>query len=135
MDTWSGDPEWPGDAPDPASTRAEFDRNTADIAFLEAIQTASVSAADRFQDRSVDWVFIDALHDYPSVKADITAWAPKVKEGGLVSGHDYGRASITDAVLRVYRDARVEHSIWMTREQPSFRPVRALKGELKHLLR
>ena len=37
----------------------------------------------------LDFVFIDAQHDYDSVKKDIEIWTPKLKPGGLLSGHDY----------------------------------------------
>jgi len=37
----------------------------------------------------LDFVYIDADHSYKSVKEDINAWAPKVREGGIVAGHDY----------------------------------------------
>jgi hypothetical protein len=36
----------------------------------------------------IDIVFIDALHDYESVKQDIHLWWPKVRVGGMLSGHD-----------------------------------------------
>ena len=38
---------------------------------------------------SLDFVFIDAQHDYDSVKRDIELWRPKIKPGGLLCGHDY----------------------------------------------
>jgi hypothetical protein len=36
-----------------------------------------------------DVVFVDALHDYESVKQDIALWWPLVREGGYLAGHDY----------------------------------------------
>ena len=49
----------------------------------------SVDAAETVDDGSLDFVFIDAGHDYDSVKSDINAWFRKVKKGGLFGGHDY----------------------------------------------
>lgn len=49
----------------------------------------SWEAAKKVDDLSVDVVFIDADHTYESVKKDITAWAPKVRNGGILAGHDY----------------------------------------------
>ena len=49
----------------------------------------SVEAAQEVEDGSLDIVFIDGLHDYDGVKADIEAWFPKVRKGGYVVGHDY----------------------------------------------
>lgn len=36
-----------------------------------------------------DLIYIDANHEYDSVKADIEAWWPLVKPGGILAGHDY----------------------------------------------
>ncbi len=49
----------------------------------------SLDAVKEFKDNSLDFVYIDACHQYLSVKADIKAWLPKIKKGGVLSGHDY----------------------------------------------
>lgn len=49
----------------------------------------SVDAATRFPDKSLPAVYLDGLHAYPGVKADIEAWQPKIMAGGFLCGHDY----------------------------------------------
>lgn len=49
----------------------------------------SLEASKIWPDYTFDFVYIDALHDYESVKADINAWFHKVKRGGILAGHDY----------------------------------------------
>lgn len=49
----------------------------------------SVQASMTIADGSVDFVFVDADHSYEGCKRDIEAWAPKVRDGGMVCGHDY----------------------------------------------
>lgn len=56
---------------------------------LSLIIGDSLATAQLFSDASIDWVHLDARHDYPSLKADIQAWLPKVKPGGWLSGDDY----------------------------------------------
>ena len=52
------------------------------------IRSLSVEAAVLFDDRSLDAVFIDGSHIYPNVLADIDAYFPKIKKGGIMFGHD-----------------------------------------------
>ena len=84
---------------------------------------SSVEAAVTFVDKSLSFVFIDGDHSYDAVLADLRAWEPKVKEDGLLFGHDYktGRGfGVIDALNKFtkksrYRvnvaDARVE-GVW-----------------------
>ncbi len=53
------------------------------------IRALSVEGARYVPDESLDWVFIDASHFEENVWDDMHAWIPKVKPGGIVSGHDY----------------------------------------------
>lgn len=48
----------------------------------------SNTAVSIFKDESLDMVFIDADHRYSFVKKDIEMWLPKVKQGGIIAGHD-----------------------------------------------
>ncbi len=53
------------------------------------MRTLSVEAAARFRESQLDFVYLDARHDYAGVKEDLEAWLPKVRSGGILAGHDY----------------------------------------------
>jgi len=79
-------------------------RNVLDCGHGDAIAlivAESVGASRLFADASIDWVHLDALHDYESVKADIAAWLPKVKPGGWLSGDDYDELKFPELVRAV----------------------------------
>jgi len=57
---------------------------------LTVFSMMSHEAAPNVKDGSLDFVFIDADHSYEHCIEDIRDWTPKVKSGGMVSGHDYG---------------------------------------------
>lgn len=55
----------------------------------QLIRQWSPAAASLVPDRSLDFVYLDADHQFESVVADIRAWLPKVRQGGVLAGHDY----------------------------------------------
>jgi predicted O-methyltransferase YrrM len=55
----------------------------------ELWRMTSLEGAGRVADGSLDFVYIDANHRYEAAITDIQAWAPKVRQGGIVAGHDY----------------------------------------------
>ena len=71
----------------------------------------SVEGAKKFPVNSLDFVYIDAAHDYANVKADVEAWYPLVKDGGVIGGHDFSLSShdgLIDAVIE-FAKARELH--------------------------
>jgi glycosyltransferase involved in cell wall biosynthesis len=56
---------------------------------VRVFQERSELAAQFFSDGSLDWIYLDANHEYTHVLRDLAAWAPKVKAGGIVAGHDF----------------------------------------------
>ena len=62
------------------------------------IRDFTQNACHDIEDNSLDYIFIDASHDHDSVKRDITLWTPKVRKGGMVSGHDINELPVAMAV-------------------------------------
>jgi len=96
VDPWS---EYPGDAnPDSANVPQDEQESVCQdararlAAFGERSKIwrlASAEAGGRFADGQLDFVYLDALHDYEYVKEDLHCWHPKVRPGGILAGHDY----------------------------------------------
>jgi predicted O-methyltransferase YrrM len=75
---------------------------------IETIIKDSSEAASDFKNGSIDFVFIDAAHDYESVKKDLIAWLPKVKKTGMIAGHDIDAAGVYKAVEEVIGKGKFE---------------------------
>lgn len=56
---------------------------------IEVKRMLSVEAAKEVENGSLDFVYIDASHLFDDVITDNIVWVPKVRIGGIVSGHDY----------------------------------------------
>lgn len=91
VDTWMGSSEHIEDENVKTNSLYElFIKNTSSLSsVINPIRMDSVSASKKYQDNSIDFVFIDGSHDYKSVKLDISSWITKVKIGGIIAGHDY----------------------------------------------
>ena len=83
---------------------------------MRIVQGESTTVAQTFDDWSVDAVFIDADHRYEHVRADIAAWLPKVRRGGMIAGHDYESREfpgVVQAVKETFGDAvEVRGVVW-----------------------
>lgn len=56
---------------------------------IGVIKSLSWEGSKNYEDNSLDFVFIDAGHDYESVTKDLKSWYPKIKNKGIIAGHDY----------------------------------------------
>lgn len=66
----------------------------------------SADIVEQFTDDSLDFVYIDANHNYENVIEDITLWNKKVRVGGVISGHDYIKRTrpVTQRVVEAVND-------------------------------
>jgi len=76
------------------------------------IQMDSLRAAELYEDGSLDFVCIDASHTYENVLADIKAWLPKVKSGGILAGDDFQYPPVADAVRELIPNVEHWEAAW-----------------------
>jgi predicted O-methyltransferase YrrM len=67
----------------------------------------SHEAAPLFEDNTFDFIYIDGDHSKEGVRLDIECWLPKVKVGGIISGHDWAILApfITDMLGEIFFDS------------------------------
>ncbi len=108
-----------GEAVDyPPDMEAQCRENLARVGFNgdTLLVESSLAAAARVS--PLDYVFIDAAHDYENVKADIAAWWPKIRLGGYLAGHDYRDAKgVRDAVDEAFPYAEKHGECWLVQKK------------------
>jgi len=132
VDDWRGDP---GVLDDPinhllaAMGGPDATRELFTVALLDHLTTGrvqlltlpSVEAATQLgaaYGSGFDLIFVDASHDYPSVRADLLAYRPLVRAGGLLCGHDRGWTGVAQAVTEVLGGCRPgPGTIWLAPEE------------------
>lgn len=95
------------------STLEIFRENCSRLGFAgkcEAVVNDSLAAARTLEARrgAIDFVFIDGDHSYAACKADIAAWAPFVRRGGVIAFHDFGSRAdgVTQAIFEEIKAGR-----------------------------
>lgn len=64
--------------------------------------------------QKADFVFVDGGHLKEQVLADIKAWLPRVKKGGILAGHDFDAPGVKEAVEKMFGDDyKVINTSWV----------------------
>lgn len=87
----------------------QFLRNIEPVkSIIRPVRLPSIEAAVTYRDRSLDFVMIDGSHVHEDVKADISAWLPKMKPGAILGFDDYNWSGVKCAVGEMLDPARVK---------------------------
>jgi tetratricopeptide (TPR) repeat protein/predicted O-methyltransferase YrrM len=120
VDTFNGEPDQPEHAEvvkqHGGSIKAAFCANLLRCGVSESFQildVTSLAASNDVESESLAFCFIDASHDYNSVKSDILVWLPKVRKDGILAGHDVQWAPVQKAVQDYLPDAKIVPPVWM----------------------
>lgn len=100
--------------------RASFGANGL-LPYVDLIKERSETACQRFEDKTLDMVFIDGGHDYDQVMLDLESWFPKVKPGGLLAGDDYTISEVFElGVRRAVNDFALKRGLKLEVQAPCF---------------
>ena len=114
--------------PDPCNvTQMEFDQKAKHVVqtvgsdFRVVVRrTTSVDAARAIEDKSLDFVYIDAIHTKEACTEDLMTWYSKIKPGGWICGHDYQFEGVATAVGDFSREHGLQVSLITTEVTPSW---------------
>jgi hypothetical protein len=84
----------------PEEIEKMFLNNVGHYPNLKLLKMDSEEAYKLFEPKSIDMVFIDADHDYESVKRDIENWMPISKK--IIFGHDYHLPEIQKVLIEKF---------------------------------
>lgn len=120
VDTWAGDlnrdgGSQPGKVPVMLMTCARAIVEAGVGANVRLIPAMTLNAA-LYWSEPIDFLYVDADHGYKGVTADLEAWLPHVKRGGLIVGDDYNNA-LYPGVKRAWDDFGPRHGIALSRYQ------------------
>lgn len=88
----------------------QFKKNISSVShIINPIRLNSINASKLYEDNSLDFIFIDASHEYEDVKNDILHWTPKVKKNGIIAGHDFTEnwKGVKKAVIEIFGKEKI----------------------------
>lgn len=136
VDTWGGDLDATGGAPPNrqpvmlwSCARAMV---AAGVGATVRLIPALTSEAAHYWHEPIDCLYVDADHSYAGTLADLDAWMPHVRPGGLVMGDDYG-SSLYPGVKQAWDEFEAAHGLTLTRYQsdpPAVNGIQLIYGYL-----
>ena len=93
--------------------------------YIKVIPKPSLEASEDFNDGYLDFCYIDASHLYEETKKDIKEWYKKVKDEGILAGHDFYAPEVNKAVIETIPDFFTRTDI----KDRTFEPEQVLHGE------
>jgi predicted O-methyltransferase YrrM len=125
VDTWKGSEEHSSDDLIIQDKLYESFLTNVSLAkdYITPVRLSSKEASQKFEDESLDFIFIDAGHSYEDVYEDLRCWFPKLKNGGFFAGHDYSAAwpgvikAVQEwAIENKFIISLVEQSCWLMKK-------------------
>lgn len=136
VDTWSGELDRDGGSKPgkPPLMLMAFARRAVEMGvgpIVRLIPAMTVDAA-RYWSEPIDFLYVDADHGYEGVRADLEAWAPHVRPGGLVVGDDYG-SELYPGVKEAWDEFEQRHDLNLTRYRSGDLPheIQLIYGVIK----
>lgn len=68
----------------------------------------SVEAILKFEDNSLDLVYIDSDHSSENLQKEIVSWLPKIKNNGYIAGHDINLPTVFNVVTKYFDPTYLE---------------------------
>jgi hypothetical protein len=125
VDPWRIQPDYKEGKNDSARMEDAYHTATARLAPYHCtfLRMTSAEAAERVEDGSLDFVYIDGNHLFEHVMRDLQLWSKKVRRGGVVAGHDYGARKKHKTFIQV------EEAVNQFTRDRSIRPLFVLAGD------
>lgn len=83
------------------TTLEDFVENTKDYDNINVFINLSENVVGEFQEKTIDLLFIDGMHDFDSVHKDVINYIPLLKDDAIIAFHDYGKRYGFESVTKV----------------------------------
>ena len=96
---------------------------------IEFLEMSSLDASCKFPGNYLDFCFLDSSHNYEQTKAEIILWYQKIKDGGILAGHDFiTHEEVRNAVNEIIpkdavciQETENGYGVWWIEKSPSLK--------------